>query len=121
MALVAIPMVIFLMLFAPKLFEIFFGEKWFRAGEFVRYLAPMFGVRLVVSALTPTMTISKKQNQELVMQGLFMISAISAYFICKNRFEIETFLTLISIMYSVVYIVFYLLMFKFTKEKEIVK
>lgn len=121
LAAVAVPMVVFLMLFAPQLFEIFFGEKWFRAGEFVRYLAPMFGIRLVVSALTPTMTICKKQNWELCIQGLFMLFSIMIYFICKNRFEIETFLMLITILYSAVYIIFYLLMFKFTKEKEIKK
>ena len=113
---VAIPMVVVLMLLAPLLFEIFFGNSWRRAGEFVVYLAPMFGIRLVVSTLTPTMIICNKQNYELIMQSLFMISAITIFIVCKQNATIEQFLILISIVYSVIYLIFYIVMFKLTKK-----
>ncbi|MBO6405285.1 lipopolysaccharide biosynthesis protein, partial [Enterococcus faecalis] len=50
---IAIPMTIFLMLFSPILFSIFFGKSWNIAGEYVVILAPMFGIRFIVTTGAP--------------------------------------------------------------------
>ena len=113
---IAVPMVLLLMLFAPMLFGIFFGEPWRVSGEFVRYLAPMFGIRLVVSALSPTMTIIQKQNWDFYIQIMFLLAAICTYCVCKNNWGIEFFLILISAAYSVVYVVYYIYMFNHSKK-----
>lgn len=116
--LIAIPMVVCLMVFAPLLFEIFFGKGWGRAGYYVRYLAPMFGIRLVVSAVSPTMIICKKQNWELVLQSLFIAASVFVYIVCKNKYGIDIFLKLISILYSIIYSIYFIAMFKFSKEPK---
>ena len=71
---VAVPMTVLLILLAPWAFELCFGEGWGTAGRYVQVLAPMFGIRLIVGSLTPTMTISKKQGLELILQCLFVYS-----------------------------------------------
>lgn len=113
---VAVPMVLVLILFAPFLFEMFFGEGWGQAGIYVRYLAPMFGIRLIVSALTPTMIICNKQNLELAVQLLFVVMAATTYILCSANSTIDQFLILVSILYSAVYIIYYSIMLKFTKQ-----
>ncbi len=114
---IAIPMVVILFFLAPFLFGVFFGAPWRASGEYVRILAPMFGIRLVVSALSPTMTIIQKQNWDLYIQILFLLASSATYFLCGGGKGIETFLVLVSVMYSVVYIVYYIYMFLHTRKK----
>lgn len=115
----AIPITLILMFFSPFLFELFFGVGWARAGEFVRYLAPMFGIRLVVSALSPAIIVCNKQKIELLLQALFFIASLGVYSICRGRYGIDIFLSLISLLYSIIYIIYYFVMLKFSKDKEL--
>ena len=69
--LLAIPMVLILFFFSPYLFEIVFGKGWGISGEYVKILVPMYGVRMVVSALTPSFLICKKQNMEFFFRIVF--------------------------------------------------
>lgn len=112
---IAIPMVIFLMIFAPFLFKIFFGANWEQAGIYVRYLSPMFGIRLIVSALSPTMIICNKQRWELGLQTLFIVSSVTIYFYCNSNGTMEIFLIGISISYFIIYVIYYITMFKLSK------
>lgn len=118
LSLCSIVMVFVLMLWAPSLFKIFFGEGWEQAGVYVRYLAPMFGIRLVVGALTPTITICKKQNWELTLQVLFLLSAVLCYSLARNQGSIKLFLIAISVTYSIVYLIYYIVMLKLSEKKE---
>ena len=117
---IAIPMVIVLIIIAPWAFGFFFGKGWETAGIYVRILAPMFGVRLIVSGLAPSMIISKKQVIDLIIQILFTLGTIIIFFVCLHQGNIEviSFITIISILFSTVYILYFLIMFKFTKEKK---
>ena len=110
----AVPMVALLLWLAPFLFELFFGAGWGVSGVYVQYLAPMFGIRLIVGALTPTMTICKKQNVELVIQMLFVVAVLAAFLLCRGGADIKTFLLSITTAFSVVYLAFYLLMLKYS-------
>ena len=116
LAAIAVPMVILLVLFAPWAFEMFFGEGWGKAGVYVRYLAPMFGIRLITSALSSAMTICNKQHIELYLQGFFVVSAYVVYFLCRDGATMEAFLIGISTMFSVIYIVYYLVMLKMSNS-----
>ncbi|CUN15907.1 lipopolysaccharide biosynthesis protein [Turicibacter sanguinis] len=110
-------------LLGPSIFEIVFGEGWGIAGEYARILVPMFSIKLIVSTLSPSFTISSKQNIELPLQVLFFIVLLLGYIGGKKyNFSIENFLTTISIGYSFVYIVFLAYMIKLSSEKvEITK
>lgn len=118
LSLVAIPMVTVLLLFAPPLFKLLLGTEWEVAGEYARILAPMYGVRLVVSALTPALMIKKKQSIELMMQSLFLIAAVISYWIViANKYNVEVYLYIISITYSLIYILLYVLIYKYSTKK----
>ena len=115
---VAVPMVVLLMIFAPWAFGFFFGEKWRVSGEYVRILAPMFGIRLIASALSPAMIVVNKQNFELVLQMSFIACAIVSYFIGSYAESVNVFLNVVAISFSIVYILYYFIMFTFCKSKE---
>ena len=110
----AVPMVVLLLWLAPWLFEVFFGQGWGISGVYVQYLAPMFGIRLIVGALTPAMTICNKQNVELVVQLLFVGAVVVAFLLCRGGADIKSFLLAITVLFSVIYFLFYLLMLKYS-------
>lgn len=117
----SVPITFMLIEFSPWAFELFFGEGWSRSGEYVRILAPMFGIRLIVSALTPTLIICRKQNIELLLQSFFMVFAILFFVLFQNSLTMETFLIGISIGFSIIYIFYYVIMLKFSLKKKEVK
>lgn len=114
----AIPMTILLMLLAPWAFEVFFGKGWGVSGEYVRYLAPMFGVRLVVSTLTPSMIICGKQRIELIFQTLFIVCSCAAYILGKYMESVKLFLLTVTVLFAIVYIMYYLYMLKLSLKKR---
>lgn len=114
----AIPMALILMLLAPWAFELFFGEGWGKSGEYVRYLAPMFALRLIVSPLTPTMIICNKQKTDLIFQILFVVASCGSYLFGRAMKSIEVFLLSITIMFAIVYTVYYVYMLKLSFKKE---
>lgn len=114
---ISIPMVAILMLFGPYMFELVFGNGWYISGVFVRILAPMYGIRFIVTALAPALTVSGEQRLELLMQSLFIISSIGVYVAGKFLgFNINVFFRLITIMYSVIYVFFYITIYKLSKQ-----
>lgn len=116
---VSIIMVVGLELLAPWAFCIFFGESWKVSGEYVQILAWMFGIRLIVAALTPALVIVKRQDIELKIQCMFILTSIIIYII-SNRYSlsIEQFLILITICYSVIYIILYMMIYIKSKNNN---
>ena len=98
-------MMIFLMVFAPVLFELIYGGTWRMAGEYVRILSPMFGFRMTVGAVGFSFILANKQKVELLFQ-IFLLAAFGTLVMLSYvlNFEIVVFLTLLSIAYSVIYI-----------------
>lgn len=115
----AIPMTAALMILAPWAFELFFGKGWGVSGVYVRYLAPMFGLRLIVSSLTPTMIICNKQRAELIIQVLFVVASCLAYAVGKFKNSIELFLISITVLYTIVYVLYYLYMLKLSYKRSV--
>ncbi|MFI3939869.1 lipopolysaccharide biosynthesis protein [Vagococcus fluvialis] len=116
---IAIPMVFILVMYSPMIFEFVFGEGWGVSGMYVQILAPMYGLRLVVGTLTIGLTISGKQFYELILQSLFLGISIITFFITKfyllNEFQ---FLKIISISYSIIYILLFIVMFSISKGEQ---
>ncbi|MFL2140603.1 lipopolysaccharide biosynthesis protein [Ruoffia sp. FAM 26254] len=116
----AVPMVIGLMLFSPYLFELFFGKGWNVSGRYVQILAPMYGVRFIVSALSPALIISRKQKMELFMQGAFIVSALLIFYSSTLlALKIELFLTGISIFYTMIYLGFLLVIYRLSRQNKV--
>lgn len=119
LSIVAIPMVVILVLFSPTLFKVFFGEEWQVAGVYAQVLAPMFGIRLIVSALTPGFMIVGKQNKEFYFQILFLINSIFVFVIgFYLKIDEVSFLIIYSILNSLIYIIFYFSILKISRREK---
>lgn len=118
---IAVPMTIVLYFFAPLAFTVIFGKEWREAGLYVQILAPMFAIRFIVSALSPGMIISKKQNIDLLINCSFIILSVVSFFIAKeNEYTVINYLKLITYTFSFVYIVAFVIFAKnaFNKTKR---
>lgn len=114
---IAIPMLIILELFAEPLCSFIFGVEWTMAGIFIKILAPMFAIRFITSALSPVFTIIKKQQLDLVLQVFFLVSNFASFVISKNMgFEAPGFITLISIFFTVSYLLYFFFIFYYSRK-----
>lgn len=110
----SIPIVLTLYFLAPLMFELVFGPGWSQAGVYVQILAPMFGVRFIVNTIAYGLQVVKKQQLELGLQILFIVASISCFFVTKLlNYDVNTFLNLITISFSTIYLIYYFTVFKF--------
>lgn len=117
---ISLPFFGLLMIISEPLFELVFGFGWGRAGLFVAILSPMFAIRFIVSPLSLSLVIAKKQRVELLLQVGFLIEALCAFFISKVMgLELEYFLLIISGLFMVNYFLMYLVMLKASKENSL--
>jgi O-antigen/teichoic acid export membrane protein len=115
---IAVPMTLVLIFFSPCLFATFYGSTWREAGAYVQILAPMFGIRFLVSPLIPALIITGKQKLEMLMQFMFIISSLIAYFIANTCGLLSyDFMLIISILYSTVYLAIFIVIFKQSRRK----
>lgn len=84
LATIATPPFLVLVIFAPDLFALFFGERWRVSGEYAQIMCPMFYMRFISNPLSLTAIVAQKNVFELVWQaGLLIVLAIVA---CSHRF-----------------------------------
>ncbi len=111
---IAVPMVAILIIYSQPLCTLFLGDQWSIAGNYIAILAPMFGVRLITSALSPALIIAEKQKNELLLQSIFIISCIMSFCITKiETLAITDFLRLISVTYTISYVIYLFYIYKF--------
>ena len=107
LSLLAIPMVIIMMTVVPDLCGFFLGEEWEKAGEYICVLAPMFGVRFIVTAVSPALIIVNKQKQEMYLQALFVAFILLAYVATRMlEQDIMFFLICVSVLFSIGYLLY---------------
>ncbi|REK69278.1 oligosaccharide flippase family protein [Paenibacillus paeoniae] len=117
LTLIAVPMVLCMYFLAPPVISWLFGGEWEQTGLFIKVLAPMFGIRFIVSALSPGMLISSKQKLELLIQFLFCIAAILGYMYTKEtNSTIVQFLSIISYSYFAIYVVYFLVLYGYSMK-----
>lgn len=113
LGILAAVMVIGLVLLSPTVFALFFGSQWRQAGVFVQILAPMFGIRFIVNGVSAALIISQRQDYELFIQSLFIIASVATFLFAKSgEWSIIGYLSVISVTYSIIYILFYILIYK---------
>jgi O-antigen/teichoic acid export membrane protein len=79
LVLIATPPFVILLLFAPGLFALVFGEKWRTAGEYAQLMCPIYYLRFVSNPLSVVTIIAQKNRYELLWQiGLLMLLASAA-------------------------------------------
>ena len=90
---------------APRLSEIVFGQGYRVAGEYIRCLCVMYAVRLVATSFAGVYTVFKKQNFELILNILLIVSAGVSYVVCSMfNFEVTTYLKFMNTGYTIVYL-----------------
>ena len=95
-----------LYLIAPQFSRFVFGDGYEIAGEYIRCLCLMYSVRLVSTSFTGLFTIFGKQQIELVL-NIYLIASATTVYLISNSMELPmaSFMWLISISYSLIYIV----------------
>ena len=90
---------------APRLSEIVFGQGYRVAGEYIRCLCVMYAVRLVATSFAGVYTVFRKQNFELILNILLIVSAGVSYVVCSMfNFEVITYLKFMNTGYTIVYL-----------------
>lgn len=115
----AIPMTLAMIFIVPTITVLVFGEAWKEAGDYIKILSIMFGIRFVVSSLTPGILISKKQRSELIIQLSFIVASVVCFvFARKMLLNILVYLKFVSISFSIIYIIYYIILYKCSKNKD---
>lgn len=113
----SIPMVILMMFLAPPITAFIFGEAWIESGKYIRVLSIMFGIRFIVTSLSTGLLVARKQNYELLLQILFIIASVLSFAIAKIfSITIYKFLTIISISFSLSFMVYFIAIYKCSKK-----
>lgn len=114
-----IPVFIVIFIFAPSVFGIMFGQDWYAAGEFVRYLLPMLLMQYIFSPLNAVFIIFNKQNVELYWQVFMMVfSIITITFAYLISGKAEIIILSYSLVNAMSYLVVGLLTFKIVCNKS---
>ena len=116
---ISIPMVIILYIVSPTLCEWFLGKGWGVSGDYIRILAPMFGVRFVTSALSPALIIVNKQKFEFLLQLLFLLFNLASYIVAKVfNLDIAGFLIIVNLLFSFAYALYLFMVFRYSNPKN---
>ena len=89
----SMPLVIYLMIASPILFESVFGGKWREAGEYARYLSIWLGMVLVCSPLSTLYLVLEKQKQGMIFQ--MSMTIVRIFVICYGFYMSDVILTII--------------------------
>lgn len=117
LSVIALPMVIILIVWSKEIIVIVFGSEWLDASLYIRILAPMFGIRLIVSALSVSLIIMDKQKYDMIFQSLFFFATIIIYLVSKIfSFDLVSFILLISIFFSINYLIYAYICYYFSKN-----
>jgi len=99
--------------FAPDLCAWVFGEPWREAGEFARILAPLYFLNFVASPLSYVFFVAGKQKIELLWQIALFITTITIFI---APLPLKQVLLNYTIFYSMLYIVYLHLSYRFSKN-----
>src|SRR5699024_3438896 len=117
LAITTIPLLIFIAIISPTIFSLVFGTEWFEAGIYVRYMTPMFAIRLITDSLTTSFIISGRQNLELFFQVTLLIGEFIIFIISGViSIELKVSLLLISLLYLIVYGIMLFKMYALSKN-----
>ena len=103
-----------LIVIAPEMFALFFGENWFIAGEYVQLLIlHMISVFVFIPVLT-LIPVFEKQNIGFIFQITMLIVTIISFFIGSLFDEVKVAVVLYAISTSSIYAIFGLWILHFT-------
>lgn len=100
---------------AEHLFVVAFGEPWRQAGVIAIWLMPMFALRFVASPLSYVFYIAGKQQVDLVWQCALLAMTLASFMLTSS---FEGSVKLYAAGYSLLYVIYALLSYRYSKGKE---
>ena len=106
--------------FAPYLFSIFFGEKWYQAGIYTRYLLPWLFMVFLNNPISGIINITNNQKKYLIIEIFLVIFRVGAIFLGKYYFHSPSMTVLLFASVSFLFhlYIMYFLIFKLRKHYE---
>jgi O-antigen/teichoic acid export membrane protein len=104
------------LLVSERLFAVVFGETWRQAGVLAIWLMPMFAMRFVASPLSYVLYIAGKQPIDLVWQCTLLAMTLASFALTSS---FKTSITFYSAGYSVLYVVYLILSYHYSKGKRL--
>ncbi|WP_214784526.1 oligosaccharide flippase family protein [Exiguobacterium sp. s183] len=100
-------------------FGVIFGSDWEEAGDIISILLLMFGVRFIVTSLSPIFIILNKQIIDFQLQSMFIVISIILFIISNvNNFSFEKFLSYLNFFYTLIYILYFVVLMKFSIKRR---
>lgn len=78
---IIMPIMLVLVIDAPRLFLLVFGDRWEKAGELARWMAPWIAVVFITSPLSTLFEILEKQKQGMCFQFFMLIMRVVSIWI----------------------------------------
>jgi len=100
---IGLPFFFILFLVAEDLFALLFGEEWRVAGVYAHIVIPLFFIRFVSSSVSIILMVFEKQNIELVINLILIVTSIMTVVLCSDFNE---FLLILTILMSINYLIF---------------
>ena len=116
LGLVSILPSILMLVFAPIIFKICFGDEWTIAGEYIRVLTPVLFLRFIISPLSSVLWSEKKNSWSLMWQFFLLVSAIISLCIGGYYNNIFLGLLLLSISHSIMYLILIMIIIKVSSK-----
>lgn len=105
---------------APQFSRIVFGKGYEVAGDYIRCLCLMYLVRMVATSFTGLFTIFGKQQIELGLNIFLIVTASVVYMVSRKiDLPIISFMWLISISYSIMYLTLWLGYFSLCRTHDL--
>jgi O-antigen/teichoic acid export membrane protein len=108
----AIPTIL-MFAFAPDLFALIFGSSWRRAGDFARILSPLYFLNFIASPLSYVFYVVGKQRVDLAWQFALSVMTAIVFF---APFTLEASLWSYTIGYSLLYLIYLALSYRFSNN-----
>lgn len=93
--------------FAPLIFKIVFGSKWEQAGQYTRYLVPLYFFRFIASPLSYVFYIVNRQDADLIWQISLLFSTIGSMLLGAHFNNPDIAIISFGFGYSVLYVVYF--------------
>lgn len=107
-------------LLSETVVNLILGSQWLETIAVMQLIIPLFAVRLIVSTVSLSIVVIKKQQIELMLQSSFLIGTIITFYISKfANLEFMQFVELNTAVLIVSYILFYIVLYYFSKNKNV--
>lgn len=107
---------LFIFAFAPDFCAWVFGEPWREAGDFARILAPLYFFNFVASPLSYVFFVAGKQKVEFFWQIALFITTITLFL---APLPLKQILWNYTVCYSLLYIIYIYLSYRFAKNSQV--